>query len=165
MYKKTIFLTTLTGFFLLIISCVVAKPYLSSIDYKSEQILLCPTFEEMEQNPELSNLGCACGSDLFSKEDMDTAVEFLKKIKYAVKENDTDYIVNAFTYPLTIESSTKTYTINTPEDFYMRNFNLSKLLPIPPNERLFWNYQGFMYSGLRFYVKDNKIIELKIITN
>ena len=72
-----------------------------------------------------------------------------------------EYFVNTVTYPLEIGN----LKINNQEELYIRNYNLSKICVIQPGERLFWNYLGFVYGNIRFYVKDNKIIELKIFTD
>ena len=156
MYKKIIPVV------LLLIVIFIAQRTVSAISsYNQEEVLLCPTFEELEQNPELKNLGCACGSDLFTREDFNTAITFLKKIKYALEQNNMEYFVNTVTYPLEIGN----LKINNQEELYIRNYNLSKICVIQPGERLFWNYLGFVYGNIRFYVKDNKIIELKIFTD
>lgn len=156
MNKKII---TVIGF---IIIAIATQKIVNAIpNYNQEEILLCPTFEELEQTPELKRLDCACGSDLFTREDFNTAITFLKKIKYAIKQNDRDYFVNTVTYPLEIGN----LKINNQEELYIRNYNLSKICVIQSEERLFWNYLGFVYGNIRFYVKDNKIVELKIFTD
>ncbi len=75
MHKKIILIIVL-----MIVIAAATQRIVSAIpNYNQEEILLCPTFEELERNPELKLLGCACGSDLFTREDFNTAITFLKK--------------------------------------------------------------------------------------
>ena len=158
MYKKII----LVALFLVAIISITQIKVKAISSYNQEEIIICPTLDEVERNPDLlEKFGCASGSGLFTEGELNTAIIFLKKIKYSIRQNDMEYFVNTVTYPLEIGN----LKINNQEELYIRNYNLSKICAIQPEEKLFWNYLGFVYGNLRFYVKDNKIIELKIFTD
>ncbi len=173
MFKKSIFIFLIFCFF--ITSQTIAKTVLSNNpngievmisqqnkpitnDYNQEEILLCPTFSELEKDSSLNEDICTSSDDIFTKEDIRVATMFLKKIKYAVKESDKDLFVNSVTFPLEINN----LVIKNKEGLYIENFDLNKIFRFSKEERLFWNYQGFFYGNIFFYVENGNIIELKI---
>ena len=129
--------------------------------YEKEEILLCPTFDELEQNPELEKLGCGCGADLFPESDMQAAITFLKKVKYAIKHKDINYLADVVVYPFNIVSyGDDDITIKSKKELLKYYYN--KIFNCKINDRLFWNWRGFFYDGIQFYINEGKVIELNI---
>ena len=129
--------------------------------YEKEEILLCPTFDELEQNPELEKLECGCGADLFPESDMQAAITFLKKVKYAIKHKDINYLADVVVYPFNIVSNgDDDITIKSKKELLKYDYN--KIFNCKMNDRLFWNWRGFFYDGIQFYINEGKVIELSI---
>ena len=129
--------------------------------YEKEEILLCPTFDELDQNPELEKLGCGCGADLFPEADMQAAITFLKKVKYAIKHKDINYLADVVVYPFNIVSyGDDDITINSKKELLKYDYN--KIFNRKMNDRVFWNWRGFFYDGIQFYINEGKVIELSI---
>lgn len=129
--------------------------------YEKEEILLCPTFDELEQNPELEKLECGCGADLFPESDMQAAITFLKKVKYAIKHKDINYLADVVVYPFNIVSNgDDDITIKSKKELLKYDYN--KIFNCKMNDRLFWNWRGFFYDGIQFYINEGKVIELNI---
>ena len=136
--------------------------------YKKEHISLCSSQKEVENNSKLPNkVNCtSANTNLYPKKDIDLAIDFAKKVKYAYRNRDMDYFANILTYPLNINYNKTVTTINSKEEFMELDKNVlfgdNKFEEIDKNG-LFNNYMGFMLgNGLIWFWSENEISNIVI---
>ncbi len=142
-------------------------------NYKKEKIEKCLSYEQAKENPELvDQYGCVGGgSDLFSDETVNLAIDYAKQIKYIFKTKDIKTLSQIVSYPVYIHNypgKDKDIIINSEEELLKLDKNIlfpkSTYKAIDEN-KLFWNWRGFMLgNGEVWFWADDKESKISNLT-
>ncbi len=166
--KKFLILCFIFIFSSIYINYAISEEEIKNINpqYQLEEIERCPTFEEYESNIDLYKNTCLVDfDDTFTKQKVNLAIDFAKKIKYVYRTQDFTTLANIFPYPVYINNyKKKNIVIDSKEEFLKLNkknvlkkyiFKKSTFEAID-NNKLFWNWQGFCLGNgdIWFWIDD-----------
>ena len=139
-------------------------------EYKTEIIERCLTFEEKKENSQYNNECLINFNETFTPQNVEQAIDYAKKLKFAYRNQDINYLSNILVYPVKINNyNNNDLIINSKEDFLKLDKDIlmkESIFKDIDSNRLFWNWQGYMLgNGNIWFWVDEKISNITINLN